>query len=204
MPQRGARAALGRGRPRASARAASRSPARECRQQPLEAVAPAAEADDHSRACGTARSTSGHAASEQVDALGDDELADERHVAVAPVAGRASRGRGRPPRRRARRRGRPRRSWRAAQAPVASAAHPGRRLRARPRPELGDVDPGRSEAGAGRERVVVHRRPEALGGVPRPDEDRARAGEALAGEGEEAVGSRLTVYSSALPWTFTA
>ena len=51
---------------------------------------------------------------------------------------------------------------------------------------------------------VVHRRPQALGGVARADEDAARPREALARVRAGSAGSGLTVYSSALPWTFTA
>ena len=86
----------------------------------------------------------------------------------------------------------PRRSPAAARR-AASAAHPGRGLRAR---RAGGTPatstPGRPEARAGGQAVVVHRRPQALGGVARADEDRARAGARPSrASGQEALGVAL-------------
>ena len=68
---------------------------------------------------------------------------------------------------------------------------PARGLVARARAELLDVDAGRAQPGARAQLGVVHRLPQALGGVARADEHGGRVRDALAGGRQEALGVAL-------------
>ena len=130
---------------------------------------------------------------EQVDSLGDDQLADERDVAVARSRSSVASARPRPPRRARRRR---RRRSTVRPLPVASASA----SQAAPRPRRAarggnwsmstPGGPSRVRAGSAVSSIAPHR---LVGGVPRADEhaSRARARPSRA-YGRKRSGSRLT------------
>jgi hypothetical protein len=164
---------------------------RERLDQALEPLSPRPEADDDQPGVGYLPQDERPGGGQELDALGDDELADEGDVAVVDevesreraAGGGLVAGEGRPGRRRA-----------AALGTGAAVAQAGRdrgerggRLLAAPRPELVDVDAGRTEPRALRERGIAHRRPQALGGVPGADEHGPGAGEPLPGRRQEAL-----------------
>ena len=91
---------------------------------------------------------------------------------------------------------------RAGEARRRAAAGPPPRRPARGRGSASTSTPGRAEARPRGQRGVVERRPQALGGVPRADEHRARAASRPSRAYGRKRGCGLTVYSSALPWTF--
>ena len=152
-------------------------------EQALERRPPRAEADDDEARVRHLGEHERPRRGEQVDALGDDELADEEDVAVAPEVepGQRAPGGGL-----VAREGMVLLDRRGGAQARGERGHLGRRLGGRAGTELGDVDPGRAEEGAGGERVVAHRRPQALGRVARADEHGARAGQPLGGRGQEA------------------
>ena len=206
MSQRRARAALGGAAlarrapaPRRGRRAAS---AASSRSKP---VAEGAEADDDQPRVGHAREHERPGGGEQVDALGDDELADEGDVAVARRRSSApARGPPRPRRGRTSRASLAVRHRLQARRRAPRSAAP--RLVALARAELLDVDAGRAEARAraaapGRS-IAAHRLRRCA--ASRRGRRCARS-QALAGvRAGSASGSRLTTYSSALPWILTA
>ena len=209
MAQRRARAALERARPSAaSARTRVEVAGGQRARAAARGLAVGAEADDDEPRVGHAREHERPGGGEQVDALGDDQLADERDEAVAPRGSSAPSARPAARRRRARRRRRAasavaaRRRRRVARAPRSPRRGLGARRAARNCSTSTPGGPSRVRAGSV---GVVQRRPQALGRVARADEHRARAARAPRGRrAGSARGRGLTVYSSALPWTFTA
>ena len=147
-------------------------------EQRQQAVAEAAEADDHQPRLGHERPRR----QQQVDPLGDDELADEAHVAVAGEVERAQGvgGDAGVAREGALAAG----VARSASSRSISAATPRGGVVARA--ELVDVDAGRPQARALGQAVVLHRRPQRLAGVARADEHGAGVGQALPRPGQEA------------------
>ena len=136
-----------------------------------------------SRASGTRASTSGHAASSSSTPL--------EAISLPTKTTRRSRSGSRPASASAaapvsRANEEPAVPARAARTRSASAPRPGPRRLRLARAELLDVDAGRPEPGAPLEPGIVHRRPQALGGVPRTDQYAARPRQALAGVREEA------------------
>ena len=160
------------------------------RHELLERRPPRPEPDDDQARVGHRGEHERPGRRQEVRALGDDELAHERDEAVAIEVQAAERRAGRRGVAREARAGRGVLGRRGAQ-PRGQRGQVRSGLGARPGAELLDVDPGRSQAGARRQRRVVHRRPEALGRVPRPDEHGPGASEPLARGREEALGLGL-------------
>ena len=118
---------------------------------------------------------------EQVHPFGHDELA---HVADDPVPGRVGgQSACAAPGSRPTRAGRP--------PAVGQRGKPGRRLGHRARMEPADVHPRRQQPGPRGQARHVHHLPQALRGVPGPDE-RGRAPQAFPGVATEPVGMRAT------------
>ncbi len=181
--------------------------------QALEALAVGAEADTTSRALGTCSSTSGQAASSRSTPLLTISL--PTNATSRSSAGRAARA-PRPPRaRRARRRRRPRLARRRRRRRSRASSGDARRRAANApssaRAAAGSRGTKRSTStpgGPSRVRVLsAGPRAPATGSPPCGGSRRAcRAAPATPSRayGRKRSGSGLTVYSSALPWTFTA
>ena len=181
VAQRGARTALGRA-PLLRQRSHGAEVARgQCREQPLEGRAVGPEADDHEPRSGLPGQHERPRRDEHVDALGDDQLADEDDVAILPTqAAQRRRGGARV----AAERGLDR-AGRLVLELVGEHRHARRRVGQRAK--LRDVDARRAQARPLRQLVVAHRGPEALRGVARADEHGARRREPLARVGQEAL-----------------
>ena len=180
-------------------------------QQALQGGPVGAEADDHERRGRHALEHERPRGEQQVDALADDQLADEgdeaaalpvdrrRHASRACAAASSSRANalGGSACREA-----PVTVARDSERSTAAAEAPARRRAARVRTARSgsrsrsssptgrkwcDVDAGRTETGARGQLGVGERRPQAVGGVPRADEHRARSREPLAGVAQEAL-----------------
>ena len=188
------------------------SPAVERREQALQHLAVGAEADDDEPRVGHALEHERPGREQQVDALADDQLADERDeplaLRVQPlqrvgggelVAGEGARRRVSLARLRVDARlGSVEAADASQRSPAPAAARSGSRGAKRATSTPGGPRRVRSK------RRIAERLPQAGGGVTGADEHRARAGESLAREPRKRSGCGLTVYSSALPWTFTA
>ena len=173
-----------------SPRSVAAAPPRGPPASALQPLPERAEADDHQLGVRHPLEHERPGGEQQVDALGGDQLAHEDDQAV--LRARSWRAPRRPPPGRARRRSR------GFPAGAVASSRATRSLQARAGPHRARAGGTRAMSTPGGPSFVrasrlgvVHRRPQALGGVARADEHRAGAREPLAGVREEALRVRL-------------